>query len=66
MKASGRESEMQTLLQLQELCAFREAAHTSAAHVPSPADGRGVATSYGGCKVIRFTSGACLSNARPQ
>jgi len=32
MKASGKQSEMQILLQPQGVCAFREPAHTDSAH----------------------------------
>jgi hypothetical protein len=37
MKASGEESEMQTLLHSQEGRAFREPAHTDAAYLAIPA-----------------------------
>ena len=33
MKAPGKQSEMQTLLRSRGVCAFREAAHTGAAHL---------------------------------
>ncbi len=58
MKASRKQSEMQTL-QFQGLCAFREPMHTVVAHLARARDAgfRGLAKPYRGWKVTQFTSG---------